>query len=163
MVQSKEGEIKLTIELIPETCWYSNVRTNVPKSVWDRIRHLCYKKAKYRCEICGGKGNTHPVECHEKWEYDDKKKEQKLVGFVALCPDCHSVKHLGRTQHMGNMDEACYHIMRVNEWNDHELNRYLAEVTEVYQERSKHQWILNIEYMDKYLDENNKRYTPPTV
>ena len=54
---------RLTIELVPSTCWFSNVRSNISKQDWDRLRKETYKKANYRCEICGGVGRNHPVEC----------------------------------------------------------------------------------------------------
>ncbi len=31
-------ETRLTVELVPSTCWYTNVRSHVPKAVWDRLR-----------------------------------------------------------------------------------------------------------------------------
>lgn len=90
-----QNDPKLSVELIPMTSWYSNVRSNVTSKQWDIIRKDTYKKANYKCEICGGKGMTHSVECHEIWDYDEKTKLQKLVRFIALCPNCHKVKHIG--------------------------------------------------------------------
>lgn len=43
--------MKLTIELVPSTAWYSNVRSNVTQAEWDVLRKECYKKAGYVCEI----------------------------------------------------------------------------------------------------------------
>ena len=77
---------KLTIELVPSTSWFNNVRSQVSAQEWDIIRHIVYAKANNICEICGGKGNKHAVECHEIWEYDDKEHIQKLIGMIALCP-----------------------------------------------------------------------------
>ena len=65
--------MRLTIELVPESCWYSNVRSEVSKATWDVLRKAAYKKAGYVCEICGGKGPTYPVACHEMWSYDMDK------------------------------------------------------------------------------------------
>ena len=31
---------KLTIELVPRTCFYSNVRSNLPDKEWDRLRKI---------------------------------------------------------------------------------------------------------------------------
>ena len=70
--------MKLTIELVPSTAWYSNVRSNVTSSQWDVLRKECYKNAGYKCEVCGGKGPKHPVECHEIWEYNDESFTQTL-------------------------------------------------------------------------------------
>jgi hypothetical protein len=74
---------KLTIELIPSTCHYSNVRTTVKTSEWDKIRFISYEAANNKCEICKETGKTqgykHNVECHEIWEYNDEDKIQKLL------------------------------------------------------------------------------------
>ncbi len=66
------GEL-LTVELVPQTCWYTNVRSNVPAEDWERLRKFVFKLAGYRCEICGGRGDKWWVECHEQWEYDDAR------------------------------------------------------------------------------------------
>jgi len=63
----------LTVELVPSSSWFSNVRSNVSKKTWDFLRKSTYKKANHRCEICGGRGDKWPVECHEVWDYDDQK------------------------------------------------------------------------------------------
>jgi len=56
---------RLTVELVPSTCWYTNVRSNVSKAVWDRLRRRVATDAGKSCEICGGRGGRWPVECHE--------------------------------------------------------------------------------------------------
>jgi hypothetical protein len=37
---------RLTVELVPSTCWYTNVRSNVSKAVWDRLRRRVAAEAK---------------------------------------------------------------------------------------------------------------------
>lgn len=74
----KQKEL-LTIELVPSTSWYSNVRSMVKPEEWDILRRISYKEAQYRCKICHGQGTKHPVECHEIWEYDDAKHTQTLM------------------------------------------------------------------------------------
>ncbi len=79
---------RLTVELVPKTSWYNNIRALVDELDWDRIRRQVYRQADYRCEICGGRGPEHPVECHEVWRYDDRTHVQMLVRMIALCPAC---------------------------------------------------------------------------
>src|SRR5574337_1863360 len=87
--------MKLTIELVPQTSWMNNVRAVLTTKRWDILRGIVADQAWNVCEICGGVGPKHPVECHEIWEYDEKNRTQKLAGMIALCPDCHMVKHFG--------------------------------------------------------------------
>lgn len=113
----KKIEPKLTVEIIPSKSWYNNVRSNVSEKKWDIIRKKCYKEAGYKCEICGdnglNQGQQHRVECHEIWNYDNKTKIQKLVGFISLCPLCHKVKHFGLAQISGDGEIAFHQLMKI--------------------------------------------------
>lgn len=149
----KTKNCKLTIELVPNTCWYTNVRSQVSRAEWDRLRKACYKKANYRCEICGGKGTSHPVECHEIWEYVEGKKKkpnkQILKGLIALCPKCHKVKHAGLAHIRGELNLVLNQLMVVNKWSHEDAFEYLRDAFDLYRERSNHQWELDISILNK--------------
>jgi hypothetical protein len=142
--------MKLTIELVPSTCWFSNVRTVLSKKQWDVLRSKVYSEAYDICEICGGIGPKHPVECHEIWEYDDKKLIQKLTGMIALCPDCHMVKHIGLAQVMKKGDLAIKHLMKVNKLKKADAEKYVADSFKKWAERSQKKWKLDISCLKEY-------------
>ena len=98
----QHASLKLQIELVPGSCWWTNVRSNLTQSQWDKIRKPVYANANFLCEICGERGTKHPVECHEVWIYNDKSLIQKLDHFQSLCPLCHEVKHIGLAELLGN-------------------------------------------------------------
>ncbi len=150
--------MKLTIELVPKTSWFKNVRSEVSSEEWDIIRRKVYERANYRCEICGGIGNKHPVECHEIWEYNIKTGIQKLIDFIALCPDCHAVKHIGfATQHGRNKDFFLWkHFLKVNNSTLEEADRYLNYIRNEYAARSQINWELDISIIKEYLSGNKK-------
>ena len=154
---------KLTIELVPTTCWFSNVRTLLPKKSWDKLRKESYAKANNKCEICGdhGKkqGSRHFVECHEIWDYNQKNRTQKLTGLISLCPRCHMVKHFGRTTVIGKQAIAMSHMEKVNKWNHKQVVKYLAEVFTLHNERSKFKWKLDIEILHEKFDIEKKLIT----
>jgi hypothetical protein len=143
---------KLTIELIPRTCFFSNVRSNLPKKEWDRIRKISYENANHKCEICGetGKeqGYNRNVDCHEIWAYDDKKCVQILEGLISLCPRCHMTKHFGRSSAVGKQAEVFKHMEKVNGWNHKECLKHLAEAMMLFVERSKMKWLLDIKILE---------------
>lgn len=131
---------KLTIELVPRGVWYTNLRSEIPKEQWDLLRRKTYRAADYRCEICGGVGPQWPVECHEKWEYDDIRHIQRLVSLQALCTDCHRAKHAGRAQVRGETDLVIQHLMKVNEMSRSAALEYIDEALATWLERSTHEW-----------------------
>lgn len=143
------SNLKLTIELIPSTAWFKNLRNHVGRTKWDKIRKKCYAEANHRCEICGGKGKKWPVECHERWKFVDNKII--LEGFIALCPSCHEVKHIGLANVRGRFDIARNHFMKVNNISQVDADEYIAEAFEVFSERSQQDWELCLDTIDDYL------------
>jgi len=154
---------KLTVELIPKTCFYSNVRTLLPNKYWDLLRKDSYEKANNVCEICGDTGKNqgyrHNVECHEIWHYDDVFKIQRLDGLISLCPKCHQVKHFGRTSAIGKQPEAFKHMEKVNDWNHRDCVTHLKEVMDKWMDRSKYKWHLDLTYLKENFEIPKKLIT----
>lgn len=140
------GAPKLSVEVVPKTSHFANLRTEVKRSSWDRVRKEEAERAGQRCEVCGGRGKRHPVECHEIWSYDDRRRVQKLEGLVCLCTDCHMVKHIGRQIVLGFGDEAKAHLVRVNEWTWEQAEAYVSAAGRVCFERSKHEWRFDLSW-----------------
>jgi len=139
--------MKLTIELVPSTSWFSNLRSLLSAAEWDVVRKGCYKNANYKCEICGGVGSAHPVECHETWEYQEEGI-QKLVGLIALCPSCHEVKHIGLAGIKGRHNEAVAHFCKVNGCKPAEAEKYIQEAFVTWNERSRSEWKLDVSLLE---------------
>ncbi len=137
----------LTVELVPSTCWFSNVRDHVSQKIWDKLRRATYKQSNYRCSLCGGRGSKHPVECHEIWHYDDVKHIQTLKGLIALCPDCHRVKHIGLAGLQGEGEQAEAHLAKINGWSQSQTDAYLNSVWSLWHERSCHDWSLDLSWL----------------
>jgi hypothetical protein len=141
---------KLTIELVPSSSWFNNVRSAVTKKQWDYLKSQVSSKAWNVCEICGGVGPKHPVECHEIWHYDNKKLIQKLEGMIALCPDCHMVKHIGLAGIRGKRAQALHHLMYVNNMTSKEAEAYIEGAFKVWAERSAKTWTLDLTHLQEY-------------
>lgn len=158
----------LTIELVPETCWFTNLRSELTEEAWNRIRRQAYRESNYRCAICGGIGPKHPVEAHEVWHYDDNLNIQRLIGVIALCPSCHAVKHMGRTMKLGDPDSAFEHMKKVNKIkDDEELKILVIQAFQQWEKRSKFKWELDMSVITRkynitlgdFRDEVKHKYT----
>jgi len=142
------GTPPLTIELVPKTCFFSNVRSHVEPEVWDKLRKSTYRQANYTCQICGGRGPTWPVECHEIWYYDDLTLTQRLDGLIALCPLCHQTKHLGLAGMNNKGEEVMKHLAKVNNWSEPHAEQYLKLIWDLWMERSREQWKLDLRWLE---------------
>jgi hypothetical protein len=146
----------LEIELVPSPLWYTNVRTLVSRSQWDVIRKRTYSRAYDLCQICGGVGPRHPVECHEIWSYNDTQNVQTLTGMIALCPACHQVKHFGFAQVRGKEDSALKHLMKINGFTKNQAEKYINKALLQWIGRSKKSWTVNLSHLSEYgIDVNN--------
>lgn len=145
------GGARLTLDLVPATAWGANLRTALRPGDWDRVRRAAYRRASWTCEVCGGRGTAHPVECHEVWRYRDAAGDQsvqRLAGLVALCPACHEVKHFGRAEVQGRGDAAFAHLMAVNGWNAAQADAYVALAFDVWELRSQVPWKLDVRWLE---------------
>lgn len=142
--------MKLNFELVPDSCWYSNLRSILTPSQWDTVRKRAYARANGRCMICGA--TCARLEAHERWEYDEENAVQKLKDVVAVCRACHEVIHIGRTQLMGREREAEEHFMKVNGVSYAEYRKALGEANEAHRRRNLvPEWKLDLGYLKQNL------------
>jgi len=137
----------LFVDLIPESCWFTNVRSCTSQRDWDRLRRMVYRRAMDRCEACGA-GRDPDVgkwlEAHERWEYDETTRTQRLKRIVCLCSFCHEVTHYGFACVRGRDELALRHLMYVNRWSGSRAKRHVEEAFQQWERRSGAQWSLDL-------------------
>ena len=143
-------ERKLNFELVPDGCWFVNLRSHYSKSDWDKLRLYAKAKANGKCMICGRK--TDRLEGHEKWVYDEENALQRLEGIVSICKDCHNVIHIGRTSLYGDIERAEKHYMKVNNVTYAEYRQDLGKANEIHRRRNQiSEWVTDISYAEDLL------------
>ncbi len=143
---------KLNFELVPDSCWYSNLRSLLPPAAWDVIRRRAYAANGGKCAICGAKPQR--LEAHEQWSYDEEAKVQKLVNVIAVCHACHSVIHIGRTQLTGGEDAAIKHFIKVNGCTYADYRKALGKANEDHARRNKiDEWALDLTFLKEFLSD----------
>lgn len=135
--------LKLEIELVPSTVWYSSLYRLLPKEVWNNIRNEIIEENERKCQICGERNGV--MNLHEIWNYDDGKRIQKLVGFILLCKLCHHVKHIGLAGILANRGELDYekvvrHFCKVNKCTRKDFEKHRDRAFEIWHARSEYQW-----------------------
>lgn len=161
--------LRLRVEMVPQSSWYKDLRELLDEAIWERISSLVAERAGGRCEICGGRGPRHrPVECHELWRFDDPVRVQTLVRVVALCPDCHAVKHWETVRKHGGDTQARAHLARVNGWSLAQTDAHIRDAFGRWAQRNQGPWILDLEGLRPYLGAAEyarvarRAATPPT-
>jgi hypothetical protein len=143
---------RLTVELVPKTSLCDDVGALMEDGTWDRVRRQVDSQAGGRCEICRGDDPGFLLECHEQWRFDDQTRVQTLERMVALCSDCHKVKHIGLAGIHGQGVHARAHLARVNGWTLSETEANIREAFRVWAQRSQGPWTLDLEGLRPYVD-----------
>jgi hypothetical protein len=138
---------RLTIELVPETSILSSVRDAITPRTWELLRQRVYGRAGNRCEGCG---TGTPRRADELWEFDDESHVQRLVGMVALCPECHEARRMDRSGQMRAGRRALEHLARVNRWTVQQAERYRATTFRRWRERSRAWWSVDLDALRDY-------------
>lgn len=137
----------LFVDLIPSTCWFTNVRTCVSPRDWERLRRMVTRRAGHRCEACGAaedRDERRWMEAHERWSYNNKRSVQALRQLVCLCTDCHRVTHCGLAEIQGTADQALRHLMTVNNLDLPQAKRHVAVATDLWRARNLRTWTLDL-------------------
>jgi hypothetical protein len=136
----------LFIDLVPSTCWFTNVRSCVDEGQWNALRTMVYRRAGNRCEACGvprGRDRQR-LEARERWEYDEDNYTQTLRRLIALCWSCHRATHFGFAEVTGTSAEAKAHLRAVNGWSAGEADTHIAWAFALWERRSAREWQLDL-------------------
>ena len=144
------GGNELCVDLIPSTCWFTNVRYCIHQSDWDRVRKFVYERVNYLCECCGINTKTYNIQldAHERWLYDNDTHTQKLIRIVALCCNCHQSTHMGLAKILGKGHEAMNHLQTVRNCTEEECTEHIDHAFKIWKDRCKIDWNLDISLIE---------------
>jgi hypothetical protein len=71
------------------------------------------------------------------------------VVLTALCPACHECKHMGFAYTQGRGKIAGLHLARVNGWSSQKADFYINSCFNIWIERSRVEWMLDISYLQQ--------------
>ncbi|MEU5429066.1 DUF5710 domain-containing protein [Streptomyces olivoreticuli] len=137
----------LFVDLVPSSCWFTNVRSCVSPRDWERLRRMITRRAGMRCEACGAGEDRQTkrwLEAHERWIYDDTSRTQRLKRLICLCTDCHTVTHYGYAQVRGLESKAFAHLIKVTKMDGVTARRHIDSAFALWRRRSATTWKLDL-------------------
>lgn len=137
----------LFVDLVPTTCWFTNVRSSVAPGDWERLRRTILDRAGRRCEVCGhGEDRTTQrwLEAHERWAFDDHTGVQALRRLILLCTWCHRTTHMGLAELRGHGEEAFDHLCAVTGMNEEQAQDHIDDAYAVWRARNTREWTLDL-------------------
>ena len=139
---------ELFVDLVPSTCWFTNVRSCIDRRDWDRLRHMVYRRAGNKCEACGAErdpGAGRWLEAHERWRYHEAKRVQQLARIICLCTFCHEATHFFFTAEVrGHRHRVLQQLMDVNGWSVDIAEQHVRTAYKDWERRSVTYWSLDL-------------------
>jgi len=129
--------LRLAIEPMPYTSAMASLAKLLPRQAWDSVRRAAYRAAGYRCQTCGKDGR---LNCHEIWHFNETTGYQWLMGFQALCDDCHGVTHMLSLTNRQEFDRLTTHFMAVNKVSAREFRDHLEQARQRRMELNQREW-----------------------
>lgn len=150
----------LFVDLVPSSCWFTNVRSCISQADWERLRRMIIKRAGDRCEVCRvreDRDDERWLEAHERWDYDEANQVQVLKRIICLCTDCHRTTHYGFAMINGDSDWVFDFLMDITKMDATAANKHIDEAFKLWEERSKKVWELDL----SILTDCDVEITPP--
>jgi len=148
---------ELFVDLVPLSCWFTNVRSCVRPGDWNWLHRMVLDRASLRCEVCGAPAGSSRAprlqeqdgavpgpHVHERWVYDEATRVQILRRLICLCSDCHMVTHFGQATLRGLQDSAFAHLMAVTGMSGRQARRHVDSAFTCWRERSTIAWALDL-------------------
>jgi hypothetical protein len=137
----------LFVDLVPRSCWFTNVRTCVSQRDWERLRRMILRRARHACEACGATEDRETrrwLEAHERWSYDERTGVQSLRRLICLCSPCHLVTHFGYANVTGRTEEAFAHLRAVTGMSQAQAWEHVRAAEDRWIARSGRTWELDL-------------------
>ena len=142
----------LFVDLVPSSCWFSNVRSCVDQRDWERLRRMITNRADQQCEVCQRGQDREArrwLEAHERWAYDDSNNVQALRRLICLCTDCHTATHFGLASINGKCAEAFKHLCTVTGLPADQASQHIDAASALWRQRSAITWDLDLSILVK--------------
>ncbi|GGL48385.1 DUF5710 domain-containing protein [Planomonospora parontospora] len=137
----------LFVDLVPSSCWFTNVRSCVDERDWERLRRMITRRAGHRCEACGrgeDRATGRWLEAHERWAYDPATRTQTLKRLLCLCTDCHMATHMGLADIQGKGAQARAHLQAVTGMSSIRARAHIDAAFTQWRTRSAATWRLDL-------------------
>jgi hypothetical protein len=153
-------KLRLAIEPVPQSSWYRELGRVFPEAEWKTLREVTLAEAGNRCAICGSAG---PLRVDAAWEYDDRRRLQRLIGFRALCARCWALKNYSFTEESDRQEGIPLpvlerHFLQVNLCRRATLEAHRREARAVWRRRSRFRWTADLSEKQAVLERAPKPY-----
>lgn len=132
---------RLSVELVPSTCWLTGLRDCLSPDDFKRLRMGIRQRSGKQCDLCDGleePDNEIYLDAVGRFDYVEGK--QVLRKLSCVCTRCRNAQEFGQSQLRGLRTDAFAHLMSVNGWTKIQTMEHVHEAFAVWSARSRLSW-----------------------
>ena len=130
-------------------CKHESQRKLPEERSYSRQRADLVKALGGECSVCG---YNKIVEIH----HINGRVSDEFDNLMALCPNCHLVKHIGHATNIGLGLHAVKHLAKINKWSTKQALDYRDKAYALWLTRSRFSWEMNISFIEEYIKSNKE-------
>jgi len=138
----------LCVDLMPKTCWWTNLAHLLQPSEWTRLQRLVCTRANNTCETCGKEGLELQPERERhiegRWEYRSASQLQRLVRVLLLCDNCYYSTRMGLARIKDRSESATTHLTKILNQPTKLVTQHIDEAFQVWRDRSLCNWDVDL-------------------
>ncbi len=149
----RSRQLRLPMTPLPKDSWYRDLGRALPTTEWHQLRDYTLRRADTHCTTCGAKG---ALRVDGDWEFDDRRRIQRLVGLSALCQLCYLTRHPDQAEQMAEqgrlgLELVVRHFRELNRCSLKAYEEHRAEALRTWERRSKKDWQVDLSIKDELL------------
>jgi len=137
------------LELLPATCVFSNLRTELSSDEWHLLEDKLCKGENKVCAACGYRDYKKSLRLFVDWTYEDENHIQRLRSLIPLCQTCYDVRRISNFDDISN--NLIEHLAKLNDFSLEKAEAYLEACIAKKKERSKHPWKPDVSYLKRHF------------
>lgn len=148
------ARMKLAMHPVPSSLWQKNLRNELGKTRWTRLRKAIIEVRGLTCEICQvSVSQSKDIQAHEAWTYTHTAKRgiAKLERIALVCRLCHAGEHFALTEKLVSqgslreqaIDDTTVHFCKLNGISRDQFKQHYNVTMTEWEILSAKQWDLD--------------------
>jgi len=157
--RDRRRHLRVPMAPLPAGSWYRDLARALPTTEWHQLQAYALRRAEQRCSVCGAGGH---LQVDGDWEFNDRKRVQRLVGLSALCQLCYLARHVDQAEAMAKqgrlgLERVVRHFRELNRCSLKTYEDHRREVLHTWNRRSMKTWKVDLTIKDELLDPGERR------
>lgn len=132
---------------ISNQSWFTSTSLHCSKRYWEQIGILLKGFHGCQCAVCDVQKTEDEIDIQELWQFDDKRKIQKLVCYYPICINCQDHSFMPSELDDDELQSFVQFFKDINGWSVEQSKDHIQNALSLKKSRDQSDWIVDVEYL----------------